>query len=62
MENNQYRKKVYMQTLSSSFINHIRDLIPKWNTDNTLIFASAYEFKSYNIEDETMEILPRRQG
>jgi len=49
MENDQYRKKVYMQTLSSTLINHKTSLVPQWTTDNILVFPSAYEFASYNI-------------
>lgn len=49
MEHEQFRKKVYMQTLSSTLINHKPGLTPQWTSDSLLNFNSAYEFASYNI-------------
>jgi hypothetical protein len=62
MENDQIRKKVYMQTHRSSLINPRSTLTPQWLSENQLGFASAYEFCTYNAEGETTELLPRRQG
>lgn len=49
MENDQFRKKVYMQTHSSTLINPKPSLLPEWVSENQINFTSSYEFSSYNI-------------
>ena len=51
MELDFIRKKVYMTTQASSFIDHRPHLLPQFITDTQINFVSAYEFGSYSLED-----------
>lgn len=62
MENDQIRKRVYMQSHRSSLISPRRTLLPQWTSESQLSFTSAYEFCTYNVESETMGMLARGQG
>lgn len=59
MEHDYFRKKVFMNTLSSTLIRHNPVLLPQWVSESQINYLSAYEFTSYNIEEETSQIISR---
>lgn len=59
MEQDYFRKKVYMNTLSSTLIRHEPTLLPQWVSESQINYLSAYEFSSYNVEEEATQIISR---
>ena len=51
MELDHIRKKVYLTTLSSTYIESQPHLLPTWTADNRINFLSAHEFASYSLEE-----------
>lgn len=62
MEHEYFRKKVYMNAISSTLIHYEANLQPQWVSENQINYVSAYDFASYNIEEESSQIISREQG
>ena len=59
MEIDNFRKKAYLQTLYSSYIEHKPTLLPQWISELEFAYISAYEFACYNLEEEETKIISR---